>query len=170
MLGDPSHTSSVFQSSETRLFYYHCMMASEIGQPYMHWKWYGGLLSSSIIGLKELNIRGSYTIPLSCEDAELIICGLHHNTILLSLGMAHSKFSFQNTISITSVLRTSHILDLNDCNINSDGACPLAFTLCINDTLLMLLLECNPIGDKGATAFAEMLLKIKSLKMLNSQS
>ena len=37
----------------------------------------------------------------------------------------------------------------------------------INDTLQMLLLLCNPIGIKGATAFAEMLLKNKSLKELN---
>ena len=39
----------------------------------------------------------------------------------------------------------------------------------INDTLQKLYLSDNPIRDKGATAFAEMLLKNKSLKVLDLQ-
>ena len=51
--------------------------------------------------------------------------------------------------------------------IDSHGARQLANALCTNDTLQELDLRCNPIGFVGAAAFAEMLLKNKSLKLLN---
>ena len=133
------------------------------------------LLSSST-SLKELDI--------SCNDlppaaVELIISGLHHNTTLKWLDMGshlllheiiNSHFSLQNTISLASVLRTNHTLvDLNleQCNIDSDGACQLASALCTNDTLQELYLGDNPIGVKGATAFAEMLRTNHTLVDLN---
>ena len=103
------------------------------------------------------------------EAVELIISGLHRNISLKTLIMRGSHFSIQNTISLASVLRTNHILDdlnLQQCEIDSDGACQLASALCTNDTLEKLNLGDNPIEDKGAAAFAEMLLKNKSLKYL----
>ena len=54
---------------------------------------------------------------------------------------------------------------------NLPGNCPMTNsyhkTLCTNDTLQELGLSGNPVGLEGATAFAEMLLKNKSLKMLS---
>ena len=123
-------------------------------------------LVSSSTSLKKLDIRWNGLPP---EAVELIISGLHHNTTLKWLDMWGSHFSLQNTISLASVLRTNHTLvDLNlaQCNIDSDRACQLASALCTNDTLQKLDLQYNPIGVKGATAFAEMLLKNKSLKVL----
>ena len=125
------------------------------------------LLSSST-SLKKLDIGWS---DLPSEAIEPIISsGLHHNTTLEGLDMFDSLFSFQNTISLSSVLRTNHILvdlDLGLCNIDSDGACQLANAVCKNDTLQKLSLWGNPIGGEGATAFSEMLLKNKSLKVLD---
>ena len=124
------------------------------------------ILSSST-SLKELDIGWS---DLPSEAVELIISGLHHNTTLEGLDMFDSLFSLQNTISLSSVLKTNHTLvDLNLglCNIDSAGTCQLANALCKNDTLQKLNLWGNPIGVRGATAFAEMLLKNKSLKTLD---
>ena len=136
------------------------------------------LLSSST-SLKKLSFKdhtGHFSHDdISCyrlppEAIELVISGLHHNTTLVLLSMRDSQFSFQNTVSLASMLRTNHtlvILSLNRCEIDSDGACQLASSLCTNVTLLELYLYHNPIGVKGATAFAEMLLKNKSLKKLS---
>ena len=139
------------------------------------------LLSSST-SLKYLSIGGNDLPP---EAVELIISGLHHNIILKRLDMggslftnirkspgrrSGSYFSFQNTVSLASVLSTNHTLvylNLSQCDIDQDGACQLVSALCTNDTLQKLYLEHNPIGVKGAIAFAEMLPKNKSLKVLN---
>ena len=124
------------------------------------------LLSSSTC-LKVLYI-GINDLP--SEAVELIISGLHHNTTLERLVMWFSRFSFQNTISLASVLRTNHTLvhlNLGSCNIDSDGACQLASALCTNDTLQQLGLSGNLVGAEGATAFAEMLHTNESLKFLS---
>ena len=121
------------------------------------------LLSSST-SLKWLGISGSDLAP---EAIELII---HHSFSLTKLYMSNNCFSLQNTISLASVLRTNCTLvelNLEQCNINSDGACQLASALCTNNTLQELNLKDNPVGNKGATALAEMLLKNTSLKELN---
>ena len=47
-----------------------------------------------------------------------------------------------------------------------EHVCHLASALCTNDTLQKLFMGCNPIGAKGATAFSEMFLKNKLLKVL----
>ena len=125
------------------------------------------LLSST--NLEQLYIGDN---SLSPDAVELIFIGLHNNTALEWLDMNGSYFSFQNTISLASVLRTNHTLvdlDLCHCNIDSDGACQLASALITNDTLHTLNLQDNPLGVKGAAAFAEMLLKNKSLKELSLQ-
>ena len=72
---------------------------------------------------------------LSPQAVELIISGLHHNTTLKRLWLRGSHFSFQNIISLDSVLRTNHTLTdlyLGQCDIDSDGACHLAGALCMN--------------------------------------
>ena len=72
-------------------------------------------------------------------------------------------------IKFAEMLKTNHgLIDfaLGGCNIDSDGACQLAIALCTNDALKELHLSFNPIGVKGATAFAEMLLENTSLKVL----
>ena len=80
------------------------------------------LLSSST-SLLMLNINCNDLPP---EAVELIAQGLHHNTTLKWLYMSHSHFSLQNSISLTSALRTNHVLihlALPICEIDSDGAC-----------------------------------------------
>ena len=122
-------------------------------------------LLSSCTRLRDLQIWGNALPP---EAVDLIISGLHHNTTLKRLYMRGSHFSLRNTISLASVLRTNHTLvylNLEYCNIDSDGACQLASALCINDTLQRLDLEGNPIGGEETTAFTELRLKNKSLNI-----
>jgi len=126
------------------------------------------LLSSST-SVEWLDISWNDLPP---EAVELIINGLYGNTTLKQLIITDSHFSLQNTISLSSVLKTNHTLvhlSLGQCNIDSDGACQLASALCTNDKLQLLNLRHNPIEIKGATAFAKMLLKNKSLKKLYLQ-
>ena len=126
------------------------------------------ILLSSSASLKELDISGNELTP---EAVELIISGLHYNTILTKLDMNFSCFSLQNTISLASVLSTNHTLvylNLRDCEIDSDGACQLANALTTNDTLQTLHIEDNPrIEAIGATAFAKMLRTNSTLVCLD---
>ena len=58
-------------------------------------------------------------------------------------------------------------LTLNKCIIDSDGACQLASALCTIIHSTQELEVCsNPIGGDGATAFAEMMLRNETLKVL----
>ena len=127
------------------------------------------LLSLST-SLRRLNISFNNLPP---EAVELIISGVQHNTTVKTLNMLGSRFSYRSTISLALALRTNHTLVylcLAYCGIDSAGACQLARALCVNDTLWTLYLGANnPIGVKGAAAFAEMLLKNKSLINLNLQ-
>ena len=126
------------------------------------------ILLSSSASLKELDISGNELTP---EAVELIISGLHYNTILTKLDMNFSCFSLQNTISLASVLSTNHTLvylNLRDCEIDSDEACQLANALTTNDTLQTLHIEDNPrIEAIGATAFAKMLRTNSTLVCLD---
>ena len=117
--------------------------------------------------LKELDIRFNNLPP---EAIQLIINGLHDNTKLEKLYMWGSHFSLQNATSLASVLRTNKSLAYLDLeHHNTDGACHLASAVCTNDTLQELYLGGDLTGVKGTTAFAEMLLKNKSLRILSLQ-
>ena len=117
--------------------------------------------------LRELDIRFNNLPP---EAIQLIINGIHDNTKLEKLYMWGSHFSLQNTISLASVLRTNKSLAYLDLeHHNTDGACYLASAVCTNDTLQELHLGGNLTGVKGTTAFAEVLLKNKSLRVLSLQ-
>ena len=114
-------------------------------------------LMSSSTSLKELLIDDS---ALSPEVFELIINGLHHNTTLETLVMICPHFPEQIIISLASMLRTNHTLvhlEIETCNVNSDGACELASALSTNNTLQRLRLTHTPIGIEEAAAFAEIL-------------
>ena len=117
--------------------------------------------------LMHLDIRFNELSPAAIE---LIINGLHDNTKLERLYMWGSHFSLQNTISLASVLRTNNSLVCLDLeHHNTDGACHLASALCTNDTLQELYLGGDLTGVKGTAAFAEMLLKNTSLRVLSLQ-
>ena len=122
---------------------------------------------SSVTTLASLKISGNHLPP---EAVELIINEFYHSTLSF-LGLSNSQFSLQNTISLASVLRATPNafcnLNLEQCNIDSDGACQLASALCTNDKLYGLGLQYNPIGVKGATAFTEMLRTNHTLVHLN---
>ena len=116
------------------------------------------VLSSLIsTSLKELSISDCSLPP---ESVEQVISGLHHaNTTLEKFCMCYPHFSFQITNVLASVLKTNHTLvglELACFNSGIDS-CQLASALCRNDTLQRLQLTNNPIGVRGADAFAEML-------------
>ena len=126
------------------------------------------LLSSSL-SLKELDIQFN---ELPSKAVELILNGLRHNTTLVKLYMSDSSFSFQNVVSLASVLKINHTLVylyLNHCNIDSNGACQLASVLHTNNTLQRLDLPHNLIGVEGTTVLAKMLLENKTMKVLDLQ-
>ena len=116
------------------------------------------LLSSLIsTSLKEFNIS-DFSLPP--EAVEQVISGLHHaNTTLEKFCMYYPHFTLQITNLLASALRTNHTLvglELACFNSGIDS-CQLATALCTNDTLQKLQLINNPIGIRGADAFAEML-------------
>ena len=86
--------------------------------------------------------------------------------------MRQSNFSSENVVHLASVLRVNtrlKELDIVCCNIQSSDSVHLAKTLEENTTteLQTLWLGGNPIGSKGAVAFASMLKKNQCLKTLN---
>ena len=127
-------------------------------------------LSTLLLSSESLNCLDITSLDIDKDAIQLIICGLHLNTKLKTLIMRFPHFSFQNTMSLTSMLRTNPNLvklTLRKCNVESDGACHIANALHTNNTLQKLNLEDNPVGVEGATALAEMLLKNTSLKKLD---
>ena len=48
-------------------------------------------------------------------------------------------------------------VNVRNCDIGSDGACHLAWELCVNTSLRKLDLSRNPIGTEGAMALAEVI-------------
>ena len=108
---------------------------------------------------------------IDSDGACQLASALCTNDTLQMLFMGRNPIGVKGAIAFAEMLRTNHTLvhlNLRKCNIDSDGAyCQLASALCTNDTLQVLRLYHNPIGVRGATAFAEMLPKNKSLKKLD---
>ena len=109
---------------------------------------------------------------LSSDSVQLIVDGLSHNTSLEKLIMKWSDFSSENVFELASVLRVNaslKVLNIMECNIQSSDSVHLAKALEENTTtqLQTLRLEGNPIGSKGAVAFASMLATNKSLASLS---
>ena len=108
---------------------------------------------------------------LSSDGVQLIIDGLSHNTSLEKLNMRGSNFSSENVVYLASVLRVNtrlKELNIEWCHIQSSDSVHLAKALEENTTtqLHTLWLSGNPIGSKGAVAFADLLASHKSLAKL----
>ena len=112
-------------------------------------------------------------MPLTLDGACQFASALCINDTLQKLLMGDNPIGGKGAAAFTEILlknkslknHTLVYLRLARCDIDSDGACRLVSALCTNDTLKELLMGDNPIGVKGASAFAEMLLKNKSLKV-----
>ena len=98
---------------------------------------------------------------IDSDGACPIMSALCMNKKLRALSLHNNSIGVEGAAALVELLRTNHTLvnlDLWQCDIDSDVACQLAsVVLCTNDTLQKLNLDNNPIGVKGATAFAEML-------------
>ena len=145
-------------------------------------------LSSPTCSLEELDISSNK--KLTSEATKLIITALYHNCTVRSFNIAESRIPTQLLVRLLGLPLVS--LDLSGCFIGRQGACKIARALCSNTVLEELdlsdntigdlrdvvfadtqqhytlpNLQHNPIGDKGATALADMLLHNKSLKILH---
>ena len=101
------------------------------------------------------------------------------NDILQNLNLWGNPIGVEGATAFAEMLRSNCTLvrlHLGECkdigrvhlNLDSDGkVLSASCSSGNNDTLQELKLEYKPIGVKGATAFAEILLKNKSLKVLN---
>ena len=106
---------------------------------------------------------------LSPDSIQLMVDSLSHNTSLETLGMSLSKFSSNNILGLSSMLRVKlKELIIGSCNIQSSDSVRLAKALEEDTTtqLHTLYLSDNPIGSDGAAAFASMLKKNQCLKRL----
>ena len=119
-------------------------------------------LSSPTCSLEVLDIGGN---SLTSEATELIITMLCQNCTLRVLDISASEIASQ---LLTPVFCLHLIkLSLARCHIGPEGACEIARTLYSNTVLEELYLSDNPIGDRGATALADMLLHKKTLNTLH---
>ena len=113
--------------------------------------------------LQKINISHNALPP---EVVELIITGLKNHTVIEELDIAESQFNLQNCISLASVTQPPRRLNLEDCDIDDEGAIEVA-TLLNRNSVTSLDLGENPITINGAGAFAEKLLHNTSLRMLD---
>ena len=106
------------------------------------------------------------------EEARVIAKTLCSNTVLEVLGLSDNPIGDKGAASLAEMLKHSKnlkALNLKITSITAQGACEIARALSSNTYTILekLNLEADRIGDKGASALAEMLLHNKSLKALN---
>ena len=128
------------------------------------------LLSSSQF-LEELNISDN---SLSSDSVHFLFNGLHKSGSMNTLCMYGSNHR-SNYISLEAIKSFSAFLqdkkckletmDLSKCGI-SDTALELANGLSRNCSVKILYLSYNPIGDKGAAAFGQVLTENKTITIL----
>ena len=127
-------------------------------------------LSELLASSKYIQVLDIGYNELSPDSIQVIVDGLSHNTSLEKLIMNLSNFGFNNILGLSSVLKVKlKELMIGWCNIQSSDSVHLAKALEENTTtqLHTLLLYGNPIGSKGAVAFADMLATNKSLAELS---
>ena len=125
-------------------------------------------LSKLLATSKCIKVLQIGTNELSPDSIQLIVDFLSHNTSLEILGMSCSNFSSDSILRLSSLLKVKlNELIIVGCNIQSGNSFHLAKALENTTTQLhTLVMSCNPIGSEGAVAFASMLKKNQSLKML----
>ena len=126
-------------------------------------------LSELLVSSKYIQVLKIGSNELSPDSIQLMVDSLSHNTSLEILGMSSSKFSSNNILGLSLMLRVKlKELIIGSCNIHSSDSVRLAKALEENTTtqLHTLYLSDNPIGSDGAAAFASMLKKNQCLKRL----
>ena len=109
------------------------------------------LISST--DLEELDVSDN---NLSSNSVTSIMNGILQNNTIRTLRMSSSQFSVDNCTSLSSILQQSMCqlkkLYITRCNIDSGGALQLAAGLTHNQSLEVIYISGNPIGDTGAAA------------------
>ena len=112
--------------------------------------------------LQRINISRNALPPVAVE---LIITVLKNHPVLKELDISRSQFNLQNCISLASVTQPPRRLFLRGCHIDDEGAIEVAGLLTQN-RVTSLELGGNHMSDKGASVFAENLLRNTSLTEL----
>ena len=123
------------------------------------------LLSST--DLKKLDVSKN---NLSSSSVTFIMDGIQQRNAIETLEISASNFSEENCKSLASILKQPGCqlkwLDIENCQIKSDGALQLAAGLTNNKSLETIYLSDNPIGDDGAAALGETITNNVVLKIL----
>ena len=102
------------------------------------------------------------------EGACYLSQALRENTTVRKLDLSFNPIGTKGTMAFAETTlcnnRSLEVVDMRNCNIDSEGACHLAWALCENTTLSRLDLSYNPIGTNGAVALANTIRITKSLE------
>ena len=122
--------------------------------------------NSKTCTLEHIEIRHCAIGP---EGAQHLAQALCVNTSVETLELSHNPLGDEGAKALAEMLgvngaessgtvnTTLEHVNLSDCNIGPIGALYLAYALCVNNSVKTLKLSDNPLGDKGAWAFAKML-------------
>ena len=119
-----------------------------------------------------LTVLGLQDCHISSEGAVELAAALSKNTTLKHLNLSHNPIGehVEGVTTVAKMLAKNKALtklDLQDCDISSEGAVELAAALCKNSTLKRLDLDVNPIGVEGASSMSDMLQQNTSLEDLH---
>ena len=127
------------------------------------------LISST--DLEKLDVSNN---RLSSNSVTSIMNGILQNNTIRTLRMSSSQFSVDNCTSLSSILQQPmcqlRMLYIAKCNIDSGGALQLAAGLTSNQSLELISISDNPIGDTGAAALCEAINNNTLLQTLDMSS
>ena len=122
----------------------------------------------SCTDLKKLDVSKN---DLSSSSVTFIMEGIRQKNAIETLGISFSHFLEENCTSLASVLQQPMCqlkwLDIENCQIKSDGALQLAAGLTNNKSLESIYLSDNPIGDDGAAAVGKAITNNVVLRILD---
>ena len=108
---------------------------------------------------------------LSSNSVTSIMNGILQNNTIRTLWMSSSQFSVDNCTSLSSILQQPMCqlkkLSIAWCNIDSVGALQLAAGLTHNQSLEVINISDNPIGDTGAAALCDAISNNTILRYLS---
>ena len=127
------------------------------------------LISST--DLETLDVSNNH---LSSNSVTSIMNGILQNSTIKTLRISLSPFSVDNCTSLSSILQQPMCqlreLYIGDCNIDSGGALQLAAGLTHNQSLEVISISDNPIGDTGAAALCDAISNNTILQRLSMDS
>ena len=127
------------------------------------------LISST--DLETLDVSNNH---LSSNSITSIMNCILQNNAIRTLRMSSSQFSVDNCTSLSSILQQPMCqlrkLHIANCNIDSGGALQLAAGLTHNQSLEVINISDNPIGDTGAAALCDAISNNTILQYLYMES